>query len=407
VSFRVASFLATIVRYIRAASGQSTHSIHCTHRLSCNNWRSCCSWRRSKCLCSGTPRHHNHLADARMQWNMQHAPRPYPIPSQATLAYRSAKRRAAALGCNRAALASVPPAIVAAILPFQLLQPRRCGCGCTCALVRPPRTATVRLTGTQAQPRALMSVALCACSVDDQTMIACWNPPAHPPSTVPQPAAGEHGVANFGAARVLPLITPTASDTPHLPSGRPNVAAPQSMAVMAAEDQLLSRPLAEHDAWAREIAELLVRPCLLSTPLRSTTPCARHAGTRHALCTHLRFCLHVCTFGDTPASSLHRTARAACRGPFLTAFPLSRCADECSMQLCVCRCPSLARPLRPSPRKIMIRCRPFQTRPQYACIRQPRQSWRRQRSGFLPRQCCPTLRQRTRTRRRPPRLPTL
>ncbi len=54
------------------------------------------------------PRHHNHLADARMQWNMQHAPRPYPIPSQSTLAYRSAKRRAAALGCNRAALASVP-----------------------------------------------------------------------------------------------------------------------------------------------------------------------------------------------------------------------------------------------------------------------------------------------------------
>ena len=144
-------------------------------------------------------------------------------------------------------------------------------------------------------------------------------------------------------------------------------------------------------------------------PLHSVArPHARvsHAGTRHALCTHLRFCLHVCTFGDTPASSLHRTARAACRGPFLTAFPLSRCADECSMQLCVCRCPSLARPLRPSPRKIMIRCRPFQTRPQYACIRQPRQSWRRQRSGLLPRRCCPTLRQRTRTRRRPPRLPT-
>jgi hypothetical protein len=167
-----------------------------------------------------------------------------------------------------------------------------------------------------------MSVALCARrSVDGQTMIACWDPPAHPPSTVPQPAAGEPGVADGGAARVLPLITPAASDTPHVPSGRPNVAAPQSMAVMAAEDQLLSRPLAEHDAWAREIAELLVRPCLLSTPLRSTTPCARHAGTRHALCTHLRFCLPVCPFGDTPVSSLHR---AHVRRAVALSSPLSR-----------------------------------------------------------------------------------
>jgi hypothetical protein len=352
------------------------------------------------------PRHHNHLADARMQWNMQHAPRPYPIPSQSThlpIVAQSDERPHSAATEQRSQVCRG----VASILPFKPLQPRRCGGGRTCALVRPPRTATVRLTGTQAQPRALMSVALCACSVDDQTMIACWNPPAHPPSTVPQPAAGEHGVANFGAARVLPLITPTASDTPHVPSGRPNVAALQNMAVMAAEGQPVSRPLAEHDAWAREIAELLVRPCLLSTPLRSTTPCARHAGTRHALRTHLRFCLHVCTFGDIPASSLHRAARAAWRGPFLSAFPLSRGADECSMELCVCRCPSLARPLRPSPRKIRIlRCRPFQARPQYACIRQPRQSWRRQRSGLLPRRCCPTLRQRTRTRRRPPRLPT-
>lgn len=337
---------------------------------------------------------------------MQHAPRPYPIPSQSTLAYRSAKRRAAALGCNRAALASVPrrrryTSIQVAAAEALRLRPHVC--------TRPPASDSERVprTGTQAQPRALMSVALCACSVDDQTMIACWNPPAHPPSTVPQPAAGEHGVASGGAARVLPLITPAASDTPHVPSGRSNVAALQHMGVMAAEGQPVSRPLAEHDAWAREIAELLVRPCLLSTPLRSTTPCARHAGTRHALRTHLRFCLHVCTFGDIPASSLHRAARAAWRGPFLSAFPLSRGADECSMELCVCRCPSLARPLRPSPRKIRIlRCRPFQARPQYACIRQPRQSWRRQRSGLLPRRCCPTLRQRTRTRRRPPRLPT-
>ena len=216
---------------------------------------------------------------------MQHAPRPYPIPSQSThlpIVAQSDERPHSAATEQRSQVCRG----VASILPFKSLQPRRCGGGRTCALVRPPRTATVRLTGTQAQPRALMSVALCARSVDDQTMIACWNPPAHPPSSVPQPAAGEHRVASGGAARVLPLITPAASDTPHVPSGRPNVAAPQSMVVMAAEDQLLSRPLAEHDAWAREIAELLVRPCLLSTPLRSTTPCTRQSCGHSARASH-------------------------------------------------------------------------------------------------------------------------
>jgi hypothetical protein len=130
---------------------------------------------------------------------MEHATRatavPDPVPIH-TLAYRSAKRRAAALGCNRAALASVPRRHRYTSIQVAAAEALR---------LRPLRLHSSARLGQRQYPSqalkpspALMSVALGACSVDDQTMISCWNPQAHPPSNVPQPAAGEHGDYNEG-----------------------------------------------------------------------------------------------------------------------------------------------------------------------------------------------------------------